>query len=664
MIDRDPSFANSQRGSPATRTTGERLLVLLAVTVLLGGILIAVGNAFGPDTDEIAQHSPAPSEGDPQPSTPASNVGLPHQLVLVPGDPPPITLPESCCPEFYVRALRSLPIHGTDPDGPIVGSVEAGEVVAALEDDVLAGWLRLIDHLPSGWIAVTDGAAALAEVYPATRPPSGYASLALGAGDRGFVAVGTLDDGRGDLYTSTDGDSWTRSVTELASRFSGGRVPQWGPAGWLTIDEWDTPIWVWRSADGTSWESLGSLAGRGATGVGELIGSPIGYLLNLSDSSVISSWWFSANGLTWTEMPVTGLAPTALPHRAKENVVSGRDGFYAWYSRPPDWVNADPGPAGAYSPDGRAWQTVQDGPSGAAARVVFLDDRMIGLDEERLTGAIRVWSGSLADGELQWGAPQELPGVFGDDALALLAGGGDRAVAITWDRETEEIRSWSSDDGTIWASIRPPDGGFSVIPHATAGSPAGILVGDVGGVDIFERRNVASPVLWRLADGRWDALRSSALSGPQTPQEPCPAPPVDALAFTVLDPDAAVRCFGDAELSFLAFSVRCNACYRRVPQVPWEPAWLAPQSPRLFLAPFRTASPRTALTALDPTLTASPAWEDAWVTVTGHFDDGAAAGCRQQLDEVTEPGYGGRWLAIEECRRRFVITHVVLADGP
>jgi hypothetical protein len=677
MSERGPIRTEAAGAERQPASGGERLIVGLAVLALLAGLWIAVGNLL--DGDQSADASIAPGATAAASAIARSTVSpsVPGELLVVPGDPEPSGDPVAPAALLYVRALDALPIRADPvPEGDLRGTVEPGRTVVVLDGDgpeARDGWLRIFDPRPLGWIQVRDARGELAELYPFSGPPPrlpdrGEEVIRPGlhvllGGDSGFMAVRARDDGTLELVTSADGRRWSGTASSDVASLINQSAIAWGPAGWLSVGDR-----VSRSDDGSSWTDLGTL-GENRLYPEQFGGSSLGYLIKTSVAQPDSpepavSWWFSSNGLLWSELPNWGL-----PWYAEVGIAGSGSGFYAWNRSASDL--REPGMAGAFTPDGRAWQVLADGPVGSAATVVFVGDRILGADQDPASGAIRVWRGAVEGGRLAWELPRQQPAVFGSDALALLAGDGQRAVVVSWNRGGEDVRSHVSTDGVSWAPIQAPDGGWSVIPHWAVGSPAGILVADA-------IHDPVDPRIWRLGDTGWETVRAAALADPPAPAPGCPPPPRDGLDFVLLDPALGQQCFGDAPLTFRAYSIRCRACDGRRSATPWEPAWLAPDAdwyspfgpsgltPRagLYLSPYQTYATGLPATTLGPELGYSESWADAWVEVVGHFDDPAAQDCRELLDEAAEARYSGRAASIAGCRQRFVVTQVTVVDGP
>jgi len=659
MSEPNHEFLESGQGARPPTTSGDRLMVLLAMVALIGGLLIATSKLLPSDPNEIAEATAAPSTPAPSPSRtprPSPTERPLGQLLVEPGEPPSIDTGEDWT-STWVRARDELVIRASpQANGFEVGRLARG--AAALTQaspdggrSEVEGWLWIVEPAPSGWISVEGGPGTAVDLVQMAWS-RGTTVWETYAGAAGFLAFGESDGSRF-IAASPDGETWRRVADPIAFGYQGAGLV-WGPAGWLSITSgfWADSAnasWVWHSADGVSWSSLGSLRDRfGGIWAQSLTGSETGYLAQLAEDRGGASWWFSPNGLTWSEMPAADVSTDV--------VVGGPTGFYAW----PRWETLDPGAStaahGAFT-TGESWQQLEDGPVGPISQVMPLGDGWLGMDHDPGSGAIRVWIGSVRGGAFSWDAPTAPP-AFDGSALALLTGDTRTAVAITWDRSTEEVRTWRTPDGSSWTQIDTPDGGFGTIPHTAAGSRAGVLV--MGAMKVNDRTTSA---LWRLDGGLWQAIHSAAVEEQPSPPLACPPPPADALDLGILDEATAVRCFGHAPLTVRGYSVPGEQCYG-CDDGTFEPAWLSWSSEGLSLMPFETGGSWFRSAALDPSVKPSSAWDGAWVEVTGHFDDPAAQNCRQELTPETEAWYPGRQQLIEDCRGRFVVTAVTVVDGP
>lgn len=691
MPERDPFVIEPESAQRPPTTRGDRLMVGLAAAALLAGLGVALGNLL-PVDDEVSRASPTSVSTVSTVARPTASSHPLGQILVTPvtAEPTPTPRPGDDLSYFYVRPVVALTVRA-DPtdDGQAMGVVEPGDVVLATDSSgarSASGWLHVFDPRPFGWIRIVEGPRPLADVYPAARPDRGQpgplarqdpeVTVLRAVGDHGFLGTRFAADGSFSFVTSADGAAWSVATSTPAlsaardvelnwPEFGQGPLIADGPAGWLAAGQL-----FWRSSDGASWEALGAL-GDGEQWPIRLQGSSRGYLMATNfrqpDNSLPGlGWWYSTNGTLWSEM--SGWEPaTDLLWSFGVTLAAGDLGFYAWDRRSTGELDGARGPAGAFTSDGIAWQTIDEGPVGSAARVVFLEDRLLGMDVEPATGAIRTWTGFVRGGVLAWDEPRELPELAGH-VIAFMVGDGRHAVAMTWDRLTEEISTWATEDGASWEPAAALAGGWSTIPHAAFGSRAGLLVAD-GLTD------AADPRLWKLDGDEWREIRSAVLGSSAGPPEPCPGPPRDGLDFVLLDPMTGLRCFGDATLTFRAYAISCLACERFRLVEPWEPAWLAPparlwhmpgqgESARrsIFLAPYETYSTAFAATMLAESLTFSDAWADQWVEVAGHFDDPASKGCRQILDEISSTTYLGRAADVATCRLAFVVTDVTLVD--
>jgi len=139
----------------------------------------------------------------------------------------------------------------------------------------------------------------------------------------------------------------------------------------------------------------------------------------------------------------------------------------------------------------------------------------------------------------------------------------------------------------------------------------------------------------------------SPLAGCRTPQQ---VP--DLAAISALDPAARLACFGGSALSFTASIGKPIEDCGVGPVV--EPRWFC--LPGVFLvAPDSSAGAGASLPAYwDPSsgLTTASFPADQTVTITGHFDDAAAANCH--VVGSSSPASD----VVLACREAFVVTAV------
>ena len=138
----------------------------------------------------------------------------------------------------------------------------------------------------------------------------------------------------------------------------------------------------------------------------------------------------------------------------------------------------------------------------------------------------------------------------------------------------------------------------------------------------------------------------------------CVSPPPDLATIVALDPAARLACFGQTSITFAATIFKPILDCGIGPQI--EPAWFC--FPGVFVA-VPNAPPDSGLAALDAYwkpgsgLTAASFTIDKTVTITGHFDDPAAASCHitsQPAGQSQEPAAD----VVLACREAFVVTAV------
>ncbi|MBA3687567.1 MAG: hypothetical protein H0W81_01820 [Chloroflexi bacterium] len=150
---------------------------------------------------------------------------------------------------------------------------------------------------------------------------------------------------------------------------------------------------------------------------------------------------------------------------------------------------------------------------------------------------------------------------------------------------------------------------------------------------------------------------------PDPATDECPAMPTEYLEFTVVDSAGVVSCYGDARITFQAFSVSCDGCAGLVEGNP-EPAWLLnPYTNQLYLSPNDSNGAWQSAVVLGPALKLDPAWTDNMLELTGHFDDPIAPTCTIELTASSVSYWTGRQAIIDQCRQTFVVTDVNVLPG-
>jgi hypothetical protein len=660
----------TSQGHRPPSQAGDRLLVGLAVLALSGGLLLAGLNLLVSDEDAVANASPTPSarpRSTPRP-TPTERPRI--EFTLEPGTPP---VSEPIAEETFsgwIRAKTDIVLHASpDEDAAELGTLAAGAFAYAdgwgFSGPLQPGWLHVLAPSPEAWIATSDGATDLVERYEPGPIPSSASVWQVLAGAEGFVMVGTPPSRSGDdapplLYTSTDGAEWRRSsdTTRFASRYGYyGSTLAWGPAGWLMITmpdpENDPSAWVWQSADGESWTSLGTMAGLQGNAPSRLVASEVGYLLTVEDRGRggIASLFASPDGVTWHESADPGF----------ENVDWGLQlaatplGFLAW--------NGDEGPVNATSPsfsrDGLAWSAT-DGPSGAGLQVASLADQIVAVEIDPDSGFVGVWLGTAAGAGIAWQRDEDADAAFRGAHVSSLVGDGRKAIAFGWEISTDEPLAWTF-DGERWTRSALPDAFRGGIPRNAAGGGAGIVL--QGYRPTLRGPN---PIFWHLtSSGGWLPERTPVFEVVPDPSgDECGALPSDVLTFSSIDRAMAVACFGSAPTTFRAYAVPCDGCFWDAPGIR-EPEWLLGDTEaQLYLSPITSAEWGGTSAMVHPSVTYDPSWVDQWLEVTGHFDDPEAKHCRWMPAQSDRSYYEGLQATIDGCRMQFVITAVNVVDGP
>ncbi len=655
-------------GNRPPNTVAERGGIALAVVALAGGLLIAAGNLLGSDAGPSASASPvaqASARPTPRQSPRQTPDPGPLEIVLIAGTPPPAAPSQPAPWQFngWIRALVDQPLW-TSPDSDRAETTEllqAGEIQYADEVPEEPGWLQVSsDGGPRGFILAADGETALIErLMPEPFLASGDV-WGLAAGPNGFVATGylpSMSDRASPSFTafSPDGAAWQVvdlpiSVTSVA----------WGPVGWLAVGwvggAFTTPsTWIFRSEDGLRWDSLG--AAPGLDYAGQLAGSESGYLMEASGQGYGElSEWFSSDGLSWRESdnPLLGRSGGGYPR-----VAAVGSGFYAW-------IGGDT-PVGvigqAFSPNGRTWHTVADGPIGVNMRLTTLGERIVATVTDADDGFVSFWTGAISGSTVAWDRPDRevVDASRAGYGLSALISDGQRALAFVWERATDSPSLWTSTDGTRWIPASLPAGAFGGIPRLAAGGSAGVVV-------VGSRQTVrgSNPIFWReVRPGAWEPEATPLVPLVPGPLgDDCPSPLEDMADFMAVDPAIAVACFGDAPFTFRAWSVGCPGCQPESSDQ-YEPAWLAnPTTNPLFLQPIKSEAGSWRQVVTAPDLAIDPGWTGSWIEVTGHFDDPAAASCRWSPSYSSELYYTGQASFVESCRQQFVVTAVRVVDGP
>ena len=640
---------------------GERILVALAAIALVGGVLIVAGNLLPHEEDavSVASPSPRPTAGpSPTPRPTMRPTPAPLDLVLESAAPPAVD-PYRGLFYGWIRARVDLPIR-TDPgpEAASVGVLAAGELAYGseqpdyLDDD---GWVQVDRPGTSGWVATRQAGADLVDRYVQQTSAVSGSIWQLAAGPDGFVGIGQAS-GTSDpwpptiLIHSADGARWevTGGQGDMALYPS---AAAWGPAGWLLVSGGpDGGAWFSTSPDGSRWTMRGTLVTPGgAPYPSALVASGAGYLLRTGpyDYAQREILWFSTNGVNWLEVD-PGINASGFQFEATTA------GFYAWTDH-----GCCPHEA-AFSADGRTWSDMAGGPQGLGLRLAAIGDRWFAIETDPATGAPRAWLGRVDAGQLTWQRMAGSVAPFANAAVTSLISTGDQVIAFGWERETEAPLTWST-IGSGWVR--------SELPAAFGGIPQVAAAGDAGAVVVGHRPSAFGDdaTVWHLSrSGAWLPERDPVIAATAEPSPADCAPvPRDALAFALVNRAVGPLCYGNASITFRAWSYRCDGCWG-VGEGIYEPEWLAaPGENQLWLSPIESGAALTQV-VLSSTLAAAPAdeWLDTWLQVTGHFDDPSAATCRFTPPPAEVLWYSGRQWVVNACRQQFVVTEVRVVDGP
>jgi hypothetical protein len=662
MADRDKVQVELSSGMQPRGAPGDRILVGLAILALGAGGLVAVSNLL-PDETDLATASASQLSIATRTSRPTPTAGSPRVAIVEQPEReifPPVESPGYA---GWIRAKVDLAIHATpDADASVLGLLAAGDIAFGEQQGQPSedpGWLSLQEP-QSGWISTMRGQTQLVQRYPYPEPPYSGTVTGLVAGPDGFLALYQPPSDPPNYPStlpavSTDGDAW---ASGRSPAFSGWDMlsAAWGPSGWLGVtfasDGTSNQILVWNSRDGLRWTRLGVLGGVPGEYPDRVLGSERGYLLATSQTQGEggTSLWSSADGLSWTETLDSVIR--LLAYRGPRSVAVPR-GFYLY--SPTSIGASSSSPVAAFSVDGQAWIEVASGPSGPNLQVSGAGQRMVAIDMDPFSGAPRVWVGTLDGDPVAWLRRPEADAPFGGSVVTELVSDREQFFAFGWDRSTEAPLVWTG-DGLSWHREALP-ASFGGLPQMAAAGPTGVVV--VGHRPTLRGDN---PILYRRTPtGRWLPEPEPLMTAvPDPAADECVPPPSDSLAFSVLDLTTVPLCFGSSPITFRAWSSNCQGCGAGSAG---EPAWLITPTHTLYLSPIAMGGLGT-LVVVSPSLEMHEAWTDAWVQVTGHFDDPAALSCHFEPSAEELQYWGGQQSGIDLCRQKFVVTEVVVVPPP
>ena len=683
MQDIDDLPVETVAGERPKSAIGDRLLIGLAALALLGGVLIAGANflaGFLPASAAEPSGTPAATvNADPtRTPRPSPTERALREISVIPGVPPEADpRMDQVSVTYWIEALEGLPIRPSIDSDEEIGRIEAGEVmIADLQPTAETGdpgrWLFVHGADVPGWVQTLDAEGRpLANLYDTDRPMFPSMVQAVAAGQTGFVVHGTppfrgWEPGEPITLFSADGSTWSQAGVQAQPWGAWGAA--WGPSGWLaahsTTSDGVAATWLWESASGFSWSPMGALELPGHAFLMGLVGSERGYLMTLQSGDDGSmSMWFSPDGLTWQEsedvLELAGRESFYGPEAVR--VAASDAGFLAWRSGPQEAQDT----VAAFSTSGRSWTPIRLDPESSASwlSLAIVGDAVVGVARE--AGVVRAYRADLTDidgGPIHLVRERHLDLAFDGAVVSQIVSDGTTAYAFGYAPDAGLDLAWQR-DASGWRRIDTPTGGFGQPVHAAAAGRAGVLV-----VGAEPNGVLTDPILWHLGlDGEWVREASDAFpSAPQPTRDDCGDPPDTAVEFMGLHPSVAVPCFGDRALTFTAWSTGCDGCHG-TGEGSGRPEWLIDPTNAFFLLPVEVAAGRgewwkEAIPAAD--LAWRDAYVDAWLTITGHYDDPASAGCRWMPSLMDEIYYSGILADVNGCRQRFVITEVTVVRGP
>jgi hypothetical protein len=400
----------------STGTVGDRLIVGLAALVLLVGIMIAGGNLLKGLDGESASDSTAPvpsgaAAASAVPSAtprPTATPRPPQQATVVQRTPDPAPDYGQGQSMAWLEVLGDVAVlSAPDNSASVLETLTAGAVLLVNVDDGTPGWVQTAEALGTGdvgWIATpAAGPKAAVILHPAdVQPTSGDIYRVWPAGD-GFVAMGMLpaEANRGwwaQLFVSSDGEHWQLADVGASDSVDvGGWQMADGPSGLLALSslQYAGGVWLSESSDGSTWSLVGALDRMGSGWPSQMVGSDLGYLVDVGDpgrSSSTTTLWYSADGITWIESRV-GLPST---DTAQVQLLAMDGGFFAWLSPyGPDSMTASL----AFSRNGRAWSPMElDDPEiKGQLQLVSVGSTLLGV-ATATDGSLHAWRADVAPG--------------------------------------------------------------------------------------------------------------------------------------------------------------------------------------------------------------------------------------------------------------------------
>jgi hypothetical protein len=648
-----PVSVETVEGHRPSTTVGDRMMIGLAAVALVGGALIGVSKLLPGKPDSSIPSATAVASATRR-ATPTSPADVLRTFQLN-GEAPSTVARQPAGWQGWIRAVRRIKILGSPSQSAATLAVlQPGDAAWISDDTHISEWIH-VEAPVSGFIPKQRAAEPNAIRF-GQHPldvQSGVESIVAGP-DGQFLATGwsSQDYGSYVLGITHGGNEWELvDAPEMLEGITSFRAA-YGPSGWIAVstslsDEQPLP-WIWQSDDGANWQRLGALGDLPIDGIGplQLAGSPQAYVMTaLQDGFPRGSApgspriLYSADGIVWSERPTVA---------ASDRVVSSGLGFYAYVA---DETRQHPA---AFSEDGWDWSLVDTGEMRPLVGVAGSGGGWVAL--ERVGTVIRTWIARVENGRLVWHHDLATEGEF-EDAVVTAIAGGATAVAMGWERGSESALWWSNDEAG-WHRHRLP-AAFGAFPSTGAAAEHEYVLAGSGSSPLG-----GNPVLWSSAG--FGTLRPEThpfIDGPGSlSAAACAEYDTDLLTLLGSSPLAQAVCRGDAPITTRAYIPRCDGCDSGSEPTSIEPAWLAqPSADRVLrLSPIDDGDWSWLEAILDPSLRYRPGWEGHWVTVTGHFDDPAAATCRMEPRLEEELWYPGHAQVVRDCRGRFVVTSVSL----
>ena len=481
---------------------------------------------------------------------------------------------------------------------------------------------------------------------------TGLATLADGS----LVAVGNGPEG-GRVWRSSDGRTFELLPPDPALRNAHlGSIVLFGEqlvlAGAIVNVDFSSKAALWSSLNGLRWMPLA--APTGIFEVGHLVA--VGDLLYLAataktgESEVAPSVWMSRDARSWTStlsVVAEGAEISGAAVGPFGPILVGRVGESDG-GRAVAWHSATGGLAMVTMSEPSVTSSAVDSIASTASGYVAIGEQVTGIGEDL---GVAIWRS--VDG-LTW--IESHVGIPDNAALGPLADDG-RTFVVAGVADGHP-RTWTSLDGRAWTvgpdMTRFDSRGTLLINAMVAGGGEIVAVGSAdGALAAVGAVLVATSPDATVADWTGDA----------GPPRACPTGRIDIVAIVARPNSDRLRCFGSRPLRFRAWVAGPTdlggvSAYRGIP------AWLNdPFGYGTFLqavdAPFGRAN--VLVGHLRPGVRFSRV--NTWATVTGHFDDPAAATCRFIAYEAsTEPVPKAR--AISHCRSEFAITAIVRTTAP